>query len=291
MNGAAPPVAAVAGCVRTAPATTQTAASTVTPTSSSETHPRIHPAERGSPTDVAFDWRCSRQAGRGLAPRRNRKGPATAGGSLPEPDAVCGSALGLRLLLQAVALHRAIAARLVVEATALANDLARVAVTVVGAHRHERAAFAELVVVVLRLVLGDAEAHQRASDPTSDAAGHRARRRARESACEKAAGDHRADARDQERRAGADDPAEHDTRARAGRGHLTGLVAFLVGLTLVVAPRVSDLVVLEAFFPKIASRELRVVTFVENTDVMLALGGVLRCMGHASFLLYLVRST
>src|SRR5688572_9671215 len=99
--------------------------------------------------------------------------------------------LGRGLLLEAVALHRAIAARLVVVATALTNDVARVVVAVVGAHRHEGAAFGELVVVVLRLVLGDAEAHQRAGDPTGDTAGYRACRGARESACEEAAGNDR----------------------------------------------------------------------------------------------------
>src|SRR6185295_11320485 len=166
-----------------------------------------------------------------------------------------------------------------VESLAATNDVARVRVAVVGAHGHERAAVTHLLVVVLRLVLGDAESNEGARDATGDRARHGAGRAAREGRREQTAGDHRADARNEERRGGADQAAEHHAGAGTRSGHLAGLVALGVGLAFVVTPGVADLVVLEALLAKVPGCQLGVASLVEDANVVLASGrAVLRLL-------------
>src|SRR5256885_2716188 len=98
---------------------------------------------------------------------------------------------------------RTLVARLVVEAVATPNDVARVVVPLVCFDGHEGAAIAELLVVVLRLHLGDTEADERTSDPAGDPAGDRAGGRTGEGGPKQPAWDHRAEARNEGRRAGA----------------------------------------------------------------------------------------
>src|SRR4029079_1418020 len=88
----------------------------------------------------------------------------------------------------------AIAASLIVVPATLANDAARVVVAVVRLDGHERPAIPELLVVVLRLVLGDPEPDERAGDTAGHCAGDGTGRGARERGGEKSAGNDRPDA-------------------------------------------------------------------------------------------------